>query len=44
LLMLTLCGPPAGDSYIPFRPVQAMAVDLFPHTRHVEGVVLLERE
>ena len=26
-----------------FRPVRAMAVDLFPHTKHVEGVLLLER-
>jgi SAM-dependent methyltransferase len=27
----------------PFRPVLSVAVDLFPHTRHVEAVVLLER-
>lgn len=27
----------------PFRPVKAMAVDLFPHTPHCETVMLLER-
>ncbi|PKA59259.1 Zinc finger CCCH domain-containing protein 24 [Apostasia shenzhenica] len=27
----------------PFRPVRAMAVDLFPHTPHCEMVMLLER-
>ncbi|GLU02478.1 hypothetical protein SLE2022_197270 [Rubroshorea leprosula] len=27
----------------PFRPVKAMAVDLFPHTPHCEIVMLLER-
>ncbi|EOA26335.1 hypothetical protein CARUB_v10025700mg [Capsella rubella] len=27
----------------PFRPVKAMAVDLFPHTDHCEMVMLLER-
>lgn len=27
----------------PFRPVKAMAVDLFPHTIHCELVMLLER-
>ncbi|XP_048323959.1 zinc finger CCCH domain-containing protein 24 [Ziziphus jujuba] len=27
----------------PFRPVKAMAVDLFPHTLHCEMVMLLER-
>ncbi|XP_072985162.1 zinc finger CCCH domain-containing protein 24 [Typha latifolia] len=27
----------------PFRPVRAMAVDLFPHTPHCELVMLLER-
>ncbi len=27
----------------PFSPVKAVAVDLFPHTHHVESVVLLER-
>ncbi|GIL90901.1 hypothetical protein Vretimale_17130 [Volvox reticuliferus] len=32
----------SGD-YSPFRPVKALAVDLFPHTAHVEAVMLLER-
>ncbi|KAJ0970495.1 hypothetical protein J5N97_023372 [Dioscorea zingiberensis] len=27
----------------PFRPVRAVAVDLFPHTQHCEMVMLLER-
>ncbi|XP_010521770.1 PREDICTED: zinc finger CCCH domain-containing protein 24 [Tarenaya hassleriana] len=27
----------------PFRPIKAMAVDLFPHTHHCEMVMLLER-
>lgn len=26
-----------------FRPVKAMAIDLFPHTDHCEMVMLLER-
>jgi hypothetical protein len=34
----------AGEAYVPFCPVRAMAVDLFPHTRHVESVVLLQRD
>jgi hypothetical protein len=29
--------------YQPFQPVKAIACDLFPHTSHVESVVLLER-
>lgn len=29
--------------YVPFAPVKCLAVDLFPHTPHVECVVLLER-
>ncbi len=32
-----------SGSYAPFRPVKALAVDLFPHTSHVEAVMLLER-
>jgi tRNA (uracil-5-)-methyltransferase len=27
----------------PFKPVRCLAVDLFPHTAHVESVLLLER-
>ena len=37
-----LCATTHGGAP-PFRPVCAMAVDLFPHTKHVEGVLLLER-
>jgi len=36
-----LCSP-AGPG-LPFRPVKCLAVDLFPHTSHVEAVLLLER-
>ena len=42
-----LCTPqgPTGDSGgAPFRPVKAIAVDLFPHTPHCEAVLLLERD
>ena len=41
-----LCTPQGldGDSGgTPFKPVKAMAVDLFPHTPHCEAVLLLER-
>ncbi len=41
-----LCKPQGPDGMsggVPFTPVKAMAVDLFPHTRHCEAVVLLER-
>ncbi|EFJ48436.1 hypothetical protein VOLCADRAFT_33590, partial [Volvox carteri f. nagariensis] len=45
--VVALCCPPGragpGCSYTPFRPVKALAVDLFPHTSHVEAVMLLER-
>jgi hypothetical protein len=30
--------------YEPFRPTAALAFDLFPHTAHVETVVLYERD
>ena len=36
-------GPDGKSGGVPFTPVKAMAVDLFPHTRHCEAVVLLER-
>ncbi|CAI7790452.1 unnamed protein product [Closterium sp. NIES-54] len=39
-------GPAAGQRAMagePFRPVRAVAVDLFPHTEHCEVVMLLER-
>lgn len=28
---------------LPFRPVAAAAVDLFPHTEHCEMIMLFER-
>jgi tRNA (uracil-5-)-methyltransferase len=28
---------------LPFRPVKAIAVDLFPHTDHTELIVLFQR-
>lgn len=34
----------AGDGYAAFSPVKALALDLFPHTHHVEAVVLMERQ
>jgi tRNA (uracil-5-)-methyltransferase len=36
-------GPDGTSGGAPFRPVRAMAVDLFPHTPHCEAVLLLER-
>lgn len=39
----TLCMPCQHPDYIPFVPVRAIAVDLFPHTNHCEAVLLLER-
>jgi tRNA (uracil-5-)-methyltransferase len=43
-----LCAPADCASPLlaprPFRPVKAMAVDLFPHTNHCEAVMLFERE
>ena len=41
-----LCTPQGLDGNgagTPFRPMRAMAVDLFPHTAHCEAVLLLER-
>ena len=46
-----LCGNGGGGGHgacggvpRPFRPVQSLAVDLFPHTAHVESVLMLERD
>ncbi|CAG9461479.1 unnamed protein product [Pedinophyceae sp. YPF-701] len=33
----------ALGEYDAFRPVRALAVDLFPHTKHCEAIMLLER-
>ena len=39
---LPACSQHPGAAQ-PFRPVKANGVDLFPHTSHVELVVLFER-
>ncbi|XP_078589558.1 tRNA (uracil-5-)-methyltransferase homolog B-like isoform X2 [Branchiostoma floridae x Branchiostoma japonicum] len=42
---IELCGPPTGKVQgPPFVPVQAVPIDMFPHTSHVELVVLFERQ
>ena len=38
-----LCEPVNKLGGIPFRPVKATAVDMFPHTAHIEMVVAFER-
>uniref|UniRef100_G3PHR9 tRNA (uracil(54)-C(5))-methyltransferase n=1 Tax=Gasterosteus aculeatus aculeatus TaxID=481459 RepID=G3PHR9_GASAC len=41
---IDLCRAPSNRVHgAPFRPVRAMAVDLFPQTMHVEMMLLLER-
>ncbi|XP_072290226.1 tRNA (uracil-5-)-methyltransferase homolog A isoform X2 [Eucyclogobius newberryi] len=41
---IDLCRAPSNRVHgAPFRPVRALAVDLFPQTMHVELVILLER-
>ncbi|XP_068166706.1 tRNA (uracil-5-)-methyltransferase homolog A [Antennarius striatus] len=41
---IDLCRAPSNRVHgAPFRPVRAMAVDLFPQTMHVEMILLLER-
>lgn len=43
-LSFSLCRAPSNRVHgAPFRPVRAMAVDLFPQTMHVEILLLLER-
>lgn len=42
--VFSLCRAPSNRVRgAPFRPVRAMAVDLFPQTMHVEMLLLLER-
>ncbi|ABO93868.1 predicted protein [Ostreococcus lucimarinus CCE9901] len=44
--VIDLCVPQGADGNgggVPFTPVKALALDLFPHTAHVEAVLLLER-
>ncbi|KAM4579391.1 tRNA (uracil-5-)-methyltransferase homolog A isoform 1-T3 [Fundulus diaphanus] len=41
---IDLCRAPSNRVHgAPFRPVRAMAVDLFPQTRHMEILLLFER-
>lgn len=43
-LRSSLCRAPSNRVHgAPFRPVRAMAVDLFPQTMHMEMLLLLER-
>ena len=44
--VIDLCVPQGLDGNgggVPFQPVKALALDLFPHTKHVEAILLLER-
>ena len=51
--LITLCGPEqrqtaeemrtANASVTPFTPVRLAAVDLFPHSKHCESIILLSR-
>jgi tRNA (uracil-5-)-methyltransferase len=44
--VIDLCLPQGQDGNgggVPFTPVKALALDLFPHTEHVEAIMLLER-
>lgn len=41
----SLCRPTSSKyAGIPFKPIKAVCVDLFPHTELVEVVVLFERD
>ena len=44
--VIELCLPQGQDGNgggVPFKPIKALALDLFPHTEHVEAIMLLER-
>ena len=44
--VIDLCAPQGADGNgggAPFTPAKALALDLFPHTEHVEAILLLER-
>ena len=44
LVIGSLCRPRSNRvKGLPFRPVRAIPVDMFPHTPHCELVVLFER-
>ncbi|GAB5031200.1 23s rrna (uracil-5-)-methyltransferase [Nannochloropsis oceanica] len=41
---VALCGPPSQKlKGVSFRPVKAIPVDMFPHTRHCEVIMVFER-
>lgn len=41
---MLLCGPVSSKTRgMPFRPVKAIPVDMFPHTPHIETVMVFER-
>lgn len=41
---IDLCRPTSRQYQgVPFKPVKAIAVDMFPHTSHVELVMVFER-
>ena len=45
LVLCSLCRKQSNKTKgAPFRPVRATPVDLFPHTKHCELVVLFERQ